>query len=195
MKHSEASLKTMKAMAASLKRHMENKPLSRITISEICTDCGINRKTFYYHFQDIYALLRWMLDREAVEIVKKSDLINDYDEVLRFTFDYVKQNKLIINCAYDAIGREGMKLLLAPDLIGVISKLITEIEIRMDTVLDKSFKDFLCDFYTNALSGMLIDWFQGTDARSEDEMIEYLILTVKSSIPNVIAKRTGKTVG
>ena len=172
MKHSEASLKTMQAMVASLKRHMENKPLSRITISEICTDCGINRKTFYYHFQDIYALLRWMLDREAVEIVKKSDLINDYDEVLRFTFDYVKQNKLIINCAYDAIGREGMKLLLAPDLIGVISKLITEIEIRMDTVLDKSFKDFLCDFYTNALSGMLIDWCQGSVARSEYEMIE-----------------------
>lgn len=192
MKHSEASLKTMQAMAASLKRHMENKPLSRITISEICTDCGINRKTFYYHFQDIYALLRWMLDREAVEIVKKSDLIHDYDEVLRFTFDYVKQNKLVINCAYNAIGREGMKLLLAPDLIGVISKLITEIEIRMDTTLDKSFKDFLCDFYTNALSGMLIDWSQGTDVRSEDEMIEYLILTVKASIPNVIARRTGK---
>ena len=186
---------TKQAIKASFMKLLNERPLNKISVRDIVEDCGINRNSFYYHFQDIYALLRWMLDREAVEIVKKSDLINDYDEVLRFTFDYVKQNKLIINCAYDAIGREGMKLLLAPDLIGVISKLITEIEIRMDTVLDKSFKDFLCDFYTNALSGMLIDWFQGTDARSEDEMIEYLILTVKSSIPNVIAKRTGKTVG
>ena len=40
-------------MVASLKKFMETKPLSRITVSEICKDCGFNRKTFYYHFEDI----------------------------------------------------------------------------------------------------------------------------------------------
>ena len=34
---------------------MEKKPLSKITVSEIIADCGVNRKTFYYHFEDIYA--------------------------------------------------------------------------------------------------------------------------------------------
>lgn len=192
MKHSEASLKTMQAMAASLKRHMETKPLSRITISEICNDCGINRKTFYYHFQDIYALLRWMLDREAVEVVRKSDLIHDYKEVLHFIFDYVEQNNKIINCAYDALGREGMRLLFAPDFLSIVENLITEIEDHMNVSLDKKYKEFLCDFYTNALTGLLIDWFQGTDSRSRENMIEYLFFTIKSSIPYVIAKRTGK---
>ena len=37
---------------------MEKKPLSNITVSEIIADCGVNRKTFYYHFEDIYALLK-----------------------------------------------------------------------------------------------------------------------------------------
>ena len=42
----------------SLQRFMEKKPLSKITVSEIIADCGVNRKTFYYHFEDIYALLK-----------------------------------------------------------------------------------------------------------------------------------------
>lgn len=30
---------------------MEKKPLSKITVSEIIADCGVNRKTFYYHLR------------------------------------------------------------------------------------------------------------------------------------------------
>ena len=59
MTHAEASMKTKQAMADSLKRYMEVKSLSKITISAICEDCGINRKTFYYHFKDIYDLVEW----------------------------------------------------------------------------------------------------------------------------------------
>ena len=61
MKHEESTLLTKKALAASLKKSMEKKPLKKITVSGIITDCNVNRKTFYYHFEDIYALLKWML--------------------------------------------------------------------------------------------------------------------------------------
>lgn len=29
-----------------------------IAVSEIVADCGVNRKTFYYHFDNIQALLK-----------------------------------------------------------------------------------------------------------------------------------------
>ena len=51
---------TKRALAASLKRLLAEKPLSKITISDITDDCGINRMTFYYHFQDIYDLIEWI---------------------------------------------------------------------------------------------------------------------------------------
>ena len=66
MKHEITTLNTKKMLAASLKKHMGKKPLSKITISEIIADCGVNRKTFYYHFEDIYTLLKWMLEQEAI---------------------------------------------------------------------------------------------------------------------------------
>ena len=58
MKHAESSLKTKKALASSLKKVMAKKPLRKITVTEIVNDCNVNRKTFYYHFEDIFALLK-----------------------------------------------------------------------------------------------------------------------------------------
>lgn len=48
---------TKRAMEASLKKLLLEKPLDKITINDITTDCGINRMTFYYHFKDIYDLV------------------------------------------------------------------------------------------------------------------------------------------
>lgn len=75
MTHEEATRRTKQMLAASLKKQMEKKPLKKITVSEIIADCNVNRKTFYYHFEDIYALLKWMLEQEAVEVVKQFDLL------------------------------------------------------------------------------------------------------------------------
>lgn len=92
MKHAEIALTTKKALAASLKNQMEKKPLKKVTVNDIITDCNVNRKTFYYHFEDIYALLKWMLEQEAVEVVKHFDLLVDYRDAILFVLDYVEAN-------------------------------------------------------------------------------------------------------
>ncbi|MCM1126076.1 MAG: TetR/AcrR family transcriptional regulator C-terminal domain-containing protein [Lachnospiraceae bacterium] len=168
---------------------METKPLSKITVSEICLDCGINRKTFYYHFQDVFDLLRWMLDEEALDVVKKADLLSDYEAVLHFIIDYVDKNKHFLTCVYDALGREGMKRFLTSDLRYVAGLLISEVENKLGKFVDTRFRDFLCDFYTNALTGILIDWFHNRTTLDREEIMNYLILTIKSSLPNVIEER------
>ena len=45
---------TKAALEESLKRLLLKKPLDKITITDITTDCGISRMAFYYHFKDIY---------------------------------------------------------------------------------------------------------------------------------------------
>ena len=48
MKHELTNQRTRQMFAASLRRLLEKKALSKITVSEIAADCGVNRKTFYY---------------------------------------------------------------------------------------------------------------------------------------------------
>jgi len=67
-------------------------------------DCGVNRKTFYYHFGDIFDLLKWMLEEEAIEVVRNFDLLVNYGDAIRFVMNYVDQNDYVINYACDTIG-------------------------------------------------------------------------------------------
>ena len=53
------------ALEASLKHLMLLKPLDKITISDLTTDCGISRMAFYYHFKDIYDLVEWSCLEDA----------------------------------------------------------------------------------------------------------------------------------
>ena len=63
VKYQVSSFNTKKTLAMSFKKLMRKKPLSKITISEIISDCGLNRNTFYDHFEDICALLKWTLEQ------------------------------------------------------------------------------------------------------------------------------------
>ena len=128
MKHEEITMQTKKAFAASLKKLMEKKPLSKITVSEIAQDCDVNRKTFYYHFEDIYDLLQWMLEQEAVEVVKQFDLMVDYEEAITFVLDYVGENRHILNCAYDSMGRDKLKDFFFRDFIDIMRSLLGSVE-------------------------------------------------------------------
>ncbi len=58
------SLATKRQLADSLKKQMKVKPLEKISVSDICEDCNLNRKSFYYHFKDKYDLVNWIFDDE-----------------------------------------------------------------------------------------------------------------------------------
>ena len=54
------SLITKKAIAQALKTVCREKAFDKISIADITAACGLNRQTFYYHFQDKYELLSWI---------------------------------------------------------------------------------------------------------------------------------------
>lgn len=186
MKHSVTSLNTKKAIAEALKKAMKTKPFSKITVSEIIKDCGINRKTFYYHFEDLYSLLKWMFEVEAIEVIKNYDLLVDSEEVICFVMDYVEKNDYIINCAYDSIGRDEMKRFFYADFIDLVSSLIDRAEQESSQFLDPDFKSFLCGFYTEALAGTLIDWIQNPTIRNREKAINYFSFILKSSLTAIL---------
>lgn len=191
MKHEVTTLNTKRALAASLKGFMEKKPLSKITVSEIIADCGVNRKTFYYHFEDIYALLKWMLEEEAIEVVKKFDLLVDYREAVLFVMNYVRENKHLLCCAYDSMGRDEMKRFFYADFIGIARAVIDNTERELGLHANEDFKKFLAHLYTEAIAGLLIDEFTNNEAHDPEKAVEYLSLVLKSSLPSVLKSAAG----
>jgi len=172
LKYQAASLKTKRALAESLKKLMRAKPFSKITVTEIVNDCGVNRKTFYYHFEDIYALLSWIFEEEAVNIIKKFYLLNDYDEAIEFIYEYISENKDLLRNAYDAFGSVELSSFFHMSFVGLNESLIESVEQKMHKRLPERTREYLCEFLTEASGGLLLNIISGNMHfdRSKDMM-------------------------
>lgn len=72
-KNLSVSEQTKQQLARALKTLMAQKALDKITISELTGLCGIRRQSFYYHFEDIYDLLRWMFQSETISLLRQQE--------------------------------------------------------------------------------------------------------------------------
>lgn len=86
-------------------------PIEKITVTEITKRCGINRNTFYYHYQDVYALLEEIIYTKCEKLFAcdYDDLENSWTSNLRFIGQYAKQNEEFIKSIYQSMGRDAFE--------------------------------------------------------------------------------------
>ncbi len=94
---------TKKAIVASFLKICAVKSPDKITVRDIVDDCEINRNTFYYYFQDIYALIEEVLfiwNREFTE----SCLTDETPEVgLQSVMEWALEHKKAVMNLYRAL--------------------------------------------------------------------------------------------
>lgn len=186
MKQKEMSLATKRELAAALKKLMAHKPISKITVRELVAECGINRNSFYYHFEDIYALFKWMVEAEAVKVVRQYDLLLDAHEVICFVLDYVEANQYLLTNAYSAIGQSGLKRFLYLDFVSCLEGLVEQGARKEGVALDADYKQFLCAFYAEAVAGTLLDYMTHPRERSREKTVFYMERMLRSTLPAAV---------
>lgn len=107
MKHEINSQNTKIMLAETLLSLLEKKPISKITVSEIVGLFDINRKTFYYHFQDVYDLLEWHLDTELQKAMNTlNDPLHDLSATINFSMEYMDKYTYLRNCIDSPLGHD-----------------------------------------------------------------------------------------
>lgn len=87
---------TKQAFADALRKLLEQKPFAKISVSHICEECGMNRKSFYYHFKDKYDLVNWIFDTEITKIFSEEEWKN-----AGFTWDILEKSvSIFINTGH-----------------------------------------------------------------------------------------------
>ena len=80
---------TKQLMANTLKSLMQAVPLDKINVQDIVRACGLNRKTFYYHFRDKQELICWIFDKEFADLKDWNRNNTIIDELV----DHLRSNK------------------------------------------------------------------------------------------------------
>lgn len=179
---------TKKALMESLKKLMLQKPLNKITINDLTTDCGISRMAFYYHFRDIYDLVEWACLEESTKALQGKKTYETWQEGLLQIFEAVYENKPFIINAYHAVSRERIEnylFQLTHDLImGVV------LEQSKETVLSDAQKNFIADFYKYSFVGIMLDWIRQGMKDDYTSICDNMCITIQGNITNSIKNFT-----
>ena len=107
---------TKRALEASFKKLLLEKPLNKITINDITEDCGVNRMTFYYHFKDIYDLVDWILAEDAAKAMEGRRGFGTWSEAYLDVLRQLQDNKTLVLNVYRSVGREQWEVVLNDQL-------------------------------------------------------------------------------
>lgn len=177
---------TKKSLALSLKKFLEKKPFDKITIKDIVEDCALNRQTFYYHFQDIYALLEWIFVSESNKIISGNKTYDTWQRGFLQVFYYVGDNKALIINVFHSIGREQLERYLYDIvydlLIGVVNEQAAGIHVAEEN------KKFIADFYKYAFVGLMLEWIRTGMKENPVEIIDKLDKLISGDIHKALLK-------
>jgi len=163
---------TEKALAKSLKNLMNTTPLSKITVNDIVNDCGVNRRTLYYHFHDIYELLEWIFKTEVHDAIGENRTYKTWKKGFKQLLEYLKGNEKMVLNTYHSIGREYLEFHLYNEVFNLVYGVINELS--EDKNISEKGKKFITDFYKFAFVGLLLEWIKSNMKDPPEEIVENL---------------------
>lgn len=149
---------TRRAIQTAFIQLLNERPLDKITVKNIVETCGINRNTFYYHYQDIYALLEDIFEQEAQAAIDRNSEHDTWREGFIESTQFALQNKRAIYHIYNSVNREQLERYL----FRVTEHMMEDFVRRQATGLKVAEEDihYIAVFYKHAIVGVVMEWLQ-----------------------------------
>ena len=149
---------TKAAIMDAFVRLLEQQPLDQITVQAITTECGISRNTFYYHYSDIYALLKAMLQRDMDTLLAQRPAGEHATQGLRRLVEYISARQRMVQHIYSAMGHANLEDYLMEATWDLFMAYIRDTAEGLSP--SEEDLEFICLSYQFMLFGILLRWVQ-----------------------------------
>lgn len=170
------SLITKRAIASALKELMKKRDIDKISVADIVHQCGINRQTFYYHFQDKFDLIDWIYYNDVISTVENEKKWNKWSEKLQYALTIIRREKEFYTGALkrtDSNPFQDFFFTATRDLIlGAMEKFSEE------KTMGEEDRRFTAEFYTYGLVGMVAQWVRN----GMKESPQFLVARLNTSL-------------
>lgn len=160
---------TEKAIMDSFVKLLSEKPFDRITVTDIVADCQITRRTFYYHYADIYALTEAMLRSELERALEDYEETGNWEDAFIYGIRFVTENKRAVYHLYKSNHREELSRYLDRVSVEVMSRFVDKQAEGLDA--DARDRQLVADFYRFALIGLVYRWLDDNMKEDPEELI------------------------
>ena len=164
---------------------LEKKEYSYITIKEICEKAGVNRSTFYLHYETIDDLLsecieyvgnkinkkfsNKVIDKQVIKDSGLDDLLFITPEYLLPYLEFLKENKVIYKIAYSQ-----PNVFKEQYVVNHLHKNIFE-PILNRFLVPKNEQKYMMSFYLSGMGALMIEWIKN-DCKEDIQTIINILL-------------------
>jgi len=177
---------TKEALGSALKKMMNIKPIDKITIKDLVEICGVNRQTFYYHFDDVYDLLEWVFEEDANRVLPKEVKYEHWQEYVMVFFEYLYENKTFTLNVFNSNSRLYMLRFLKMRLESCIRSFAVIVSEGMS--IDRNDFDFVIEFYSNGVIGLISQWLDLGMQLPKSVNKERFLQLLDNSVENMLAR-------
>ncbi len=134
---------TKKAILESFLRLVSKKNFDKITVRDIVDECGVNRNTFYYYFQDIYALLEEIAGEMLCRLPGDAGSCDTLSQFFSTMCDFAAAYPRAAKGLALSFGFEGLERYFLPRLEHAVCRCLAR-EGRPDTAARQDLARLLC---------------------------------------------------
>lgn len=177
---------TKQAIVTCMKQLMQEKSFDKITIADITKSCGLNRQTFYYHFQDKYELIHWIFYNEVILVLTKDLSLESWPENLCEMLTVMYNQKGFYKNAMKSSFQEDFHTYL----FEISTSLFTSIfeHLAINNKVQKEDLLFLARFFSYGVVGAILSWINEGMNQSPNSMKNQIVALV-DDCKNYAAKR------
>lgn len=177
---------TKEALAGALKQMMGIKPIEKITVKDLVEICGVNRQTFYYHFDDVYDLLEWVFEQDANRVLPNEVVYEHWREDVMVFFEYLYENSAFALNVYNSNSRLYMLRYLKTRLQSCIYNFaILASEGRN---IDRQDFDFVIEIYAQGIIGLIAQWMDMGMQLPKEATKERFLRLLDNSVENMLER-------
>ncbi len=147
---------TAKAIKDTFLELLEKRPLSKITVKDIVNECGINRNSFYYHYDDLPALIEEIIKEEAEAIIEKYPSVNSIVECFDAMIDFASHKETTIMHIYRSVNREVFERNLMSLSDYFVKKYVDTV--LSDVNIGDADKKTIITYYKSVCFGLVMEW-------------------------------------
>ena len=194
MEHAKTE-QTKHALAAALKQQMAAKPIEKITIQELTDACGIRRQNFYYHFEDIYALLCWTFQEEALPLLEQYKGAQLWQDGVLCFFRYLEANRKFCASAIRSSGREYLKRFFEENIQAIIRRTARQIGEEVGVFRTGKHEDdveMMTRYYAVVFVALSERWVLGEIDRTPEQLVKFMDQVIRDHIRGATMRIAGK---
>lgn len=174
---------TRRAIKETFLSLLEERPLGDITVKDIVEKCGINRNSFYYHYQDLPALLEEIMKEEAEDIIRKYPNVTSIVECYDALIEFASHRRRAIMHIYRSISRETFEQYLMQVSEYFIRSYVDTALIH--TEISPEDRQTIIDYYKCVGFGLVLDWLNNGMSDERAKSIRRMFLLRKDLAEDV----------